>query len=69
MIKRKGAVVNQAKRNTTIPISQRTRGALDSIKYPRQSYDSLIQEMLKFWKEKHSEYWTRRRARKVPVAR
>ena len=61
-------MVNRAKRNTTIAISQRTKDALDLIKHPGQSYDGLIQELLNFLKEKGSEYWTRRRAGKVPAA-
>jgi len=60
-------VVNQVKRNTTIAISQQTKGALDSIKHPGQSYDGLIQELVKFWREKRSEYRTPRRAGKVAV--
>ena len=56
-------VSNEVKR-TTISITQQTKGALDSIKHPGQSYDGVIRELLK----SRSEYWTRRKVQKVPVA-
>jgi len=61
-------VANQAKRNTTIAISQRTKDALDSIKHPGQSYDGVIQELLKFVKEEGSKYWARKKHQKTQVA-
>jgi len=57
-------VANQAKRYTTIAISRQTKDALDSIKHPGQSNDGLVQEMLKFWKEKHGN----RKRQKAQVA-
>ncbi len=51
---------DQAKR-TTISILCRTKDDLDSMKHPGQSYDGLIQELVKFWKDKKSEYRTRRK--------
>jgi len=30
-----------------------------------QSYDGLLQELLKFWREKEGEYWTRRKEGKI----
>ncbi|MBA7624902.1 hypothetical protein ES703_32316 [subsurface metagenome] len=47
-------VVNKAKR-TTISISQPTKHILDSIKHPGQSYDGLIQELIKLWEKEHGE--------------
>lgn len=34
-----------------IGISRTTKEALNSIKHPGQSYDGLIQELFRFWKE------------------
>ena len=39
-------------KRSSISISQRAKGALDSIKHEGQSYNGLIQELVKFWKEK-----------------
>ncbi len=39
----------------------RTKAIMDLIKHPGQSYDGLIKELVKFWKEKKREYWTRRK--------
>jgi hypothetical protein len=44
-------MVGKAKR-TTISISQQTKGDLDSVKHPGQSYNGLIQELVKFWQQK-----------------
>ena len=41
----------KAKR-TTISISKQTKAALDSVKHPGQSYNGLIGELVKFWKDK-----------------
>ena len=38
-------------KRSSISISQRAKGALDSIKHEGQSYNGLIQELVKFWKE------------------
>jgi len=45
-------VVSKAKRNT-ISISQPTKQILDSIKHPGQSYDGLIQELIKLWEKEN----------------
>ena len=37
---------------TTIAIAKETKAALDSVKHPGQSYDGIIQELLRFYKEK-----------------
>lgn len=42
---------NEGKRES-ISISQQTKDALDSIKHTGQSYNGLLQELVKFWKEK-----------------
>jgi predicted CopG family antitoxin len=44
-------MVDKAKR-TTISISQQIKSDLDSLKHPGQSYNGLIQELVKFWKQK-----------------
>jgi len=33
-------------------LSQTTKDGLDSIRHPGQSYDGLIQELVRFWKER-----------------
>lgn len=50
--RRVAVVIDEGKR-TTVSISRRTKDALDSMKHPGQSYDGLIQELTKFWKEEH----------------
>lgn len=45
-------MVNDKGRRTTIAILQQTKHTLDSIKHPGQSYDGVIQELVKFWKQK-----------------
>ena len=52
-------------RRSSISVSRDTKNALDSIKHEGQSYNGLIQELVKFVKEKKSEYWTRRREQRV----
>jgi len=52
-------------RRSSISISRQTKDALDSIKHEGQSYNGLIQELVKFWKEKKDEYWTRRQEQKL----
>ena len=47
-------LVDKAKR-TTISISHPTKRILDSIKHPGQSYDGLIQELIKLWEKEHGE--------------
>ncbi len=53
-------MVGESKR-LTISVSERTKQDLDAIKHPGQSYDGLLRELVKFWKEKKGEYWTQRR--------
>jgi len=42
----------KAKR-TTISILRETKDSLDSIKHTGQSYDGLIQELVRLWKKQH----------------
>jgi len=51
----------EVKRRPAISLSHQTKAELDSIKRSGQSYDGLIKELVKFWREKQGEYWTRRR--------
>ena len=51
---------SQNRERSSLNISRQTKDDLDSIKHSGQSYDGLIQELVKFWKDKGSEYWTRR---------
>jgi len=50
-----------AKKRAPINISQEAKSELDTVKSPGQSYDGIIRELVKFWREKRKEYWTRRR--------
>jgi len=59
---------NNESRWTTIAVSRQTKDALVSIKHPGQSYDGVIQELVKFWRENRSEYQTRGRERKTQAA-
>ena len=43
---------NKAKR-TTISISRASKDGLDSVKHPGQSYDGLIQELVRLWQKEH----------------
>jgi len=43
---------DKAKR-TTISISRETKGVLDSVKHPGQSYGGLIQELVRLWQKEH----------------
>ena len=54
-------VTNQTTGRSSISVSSRTKKDLDSIKHAGQSYDGLIQELIKFWREKRSEYVTQRK--------
>lgn len=53
--------IDKEKQRTTISIQLPTKSDLDSIKHEGQSYDGVVQELVKFWKDKKSEYWTRRK--------
>lgn len=61
-------VSNQARGRTSISVSRQTKANLDSIKHAGQSYNGLIQELVKFWKDESSEYWTRRKEQRVAKA-
>jgi len=39
------------KKQTTLSISKETKGLLASMKHPGQSYNGLIQEIIKSWKK------------------
>jgi len=58
-------VTKQSSGRSTISISLETKNALNSIKHEGQSYNGLIQEVVKFWKEKKDEYWARKRKQRV----
>ena len=60
-INKRVVVAMDKRKRASMNVSQRTKDTLDSIKHPGQSYDGLLQELIKFWKEKRGEYWTRRR--------
>lgn len=40
---------------TSIAVSTKTKDALNSIKHPGQSYDGLLQELIKLWKSGHKK--------------
>ncbi len=61
MARKQGEVVNNPSPRSSISISQQTKDELDSIKHSGQSYDGLIKELVKFWKDKKREYWSRRK--------
>jgi len=42
---------NKGKRRASLSISRETKGVLDSIKRPGQSYDGVIQELAMHWKK------------------
>lgn len=53
---------------TTIRVSGRTKDALDSVKHPGQSYDGMIQELIKLW-QRREELEKRGKAREKPRRR
>jgi len=53
-----------AKKRATLNVSLEAKSELDSIKSSSQSYDGIIRELVKFWRDKKREYWTRRRAQR-----
>ena len=59
--------MNNEATQTTIALNKKTKAALDSIKHPGQTYDGMVQELVRFWKEKTRDYWTRRKREKTPV--
>ena len=46
-------VMNKRKRRASLSISKETKGLLDSIKHTGQSYEGLIQELIKLWGKEH----------------
>ena len=61
-------VTEVRERRSCIAVRQQTKDDLDSVKHPGQSYDGVIQDLLEFWKQKKTNYWTRRKEQqKVPV--
>jgi len=46
-------VVSDKAKRTTISVLRDTKDALDSIKHPGQSYNGLIQELVRLWKKEH----------------
>jgi hypothetical protein len=46
---------SQNRERSSLNISRQTKDDLDSIKHSGQSYDGLIQELIKFWKDKGRE--------------
>jgi len=42
-------------KRATVNLSQKTKDALDSLKHSGQSYDGLIKDLVKFWKERDKE--------------
>jgi len=59
----------QARGRSSLSVSRKTKDSLDSIKHSGQSYDGLIQELVKFWKDKKGESWSRRREQRVAESR
>jgi len=41
------------KKRASLSISKETKGMLDSIKHTGQSYEGLIQELIKLWEKEH----------------
>ena len=52
------------KGRSSINVSHQTKDVLVSMKRAGQSYDRLIQELIRFWQRKRSEYWTQRQLQK-----
>ncbi len=48
----RAAVVGESNR-TTVMIYRETKAVLDSIRHPGQSYEGVIQDLIKFWKKEH----------------
>ncbi len=45
----------KTRKRDSVSISRETKGFLDSIKRPGQSYDGVIRELVMCWKEKQEE--------------
>jgi len=48
------------KKRASLSISKETKGMLDSIKHTGQSYEGLIQELIKLWGKEHEAEETAR---------
>ena len=48
-------VFEDKEKRVNISIRRETRGTLDSIRHIGQSYDGVIQELIRFWKGEHPE--------------
>ena len=54
-------VTNQVRQvRLCMGVRRQTKDSLDSIKHPGQSYDGVIQELIKFWEEEHEPEETSR---------
>jgi hypothetical protein len=53
--------VQPRKERTSLDITWELKAELDEIKAPGQSYNGVIRERVRFWREKKKEYWTRKR--------
>ena len=49
MVQGTGFLTNK---RTSINVSELTKEDLDTIKHPGQSYDGLIRELIRFWKQR-----------------
>ncbi len=47
------------KHRATVNISLEAKSQLDAVKSAGQSYDGIIRELVEFWQERRSEYWSR----------
>jgi len=52
------------KNRAVLNISLEVKSELDTIKASGQSYNGVIRDLVKFWKEERGQYWTRRRVAK-----
>jgi len=59
------AARKQVMGRSCISVSRQTKDSLDSIKHSGQSYNGVIEELFKFWRDKKGEYWTRRREQRA----
>ena len=48
-----------------INITLEAKSEMDDIKAEGQSYDGIIRELVKFWKDNKPNYWIRRREGKA----
>lgn len=50
-------MASQEVRRKCISVSQQTKDDLDFIKNTGQSYNGLLQDLVKFWQEKKGQQW------------